>query len=112
MMSLVDITKKLKDALTNLDCDVIHYYAEPGQAAPYVVWAETEESEPFYSNNRKKEQVLGGYVEYYTQQEFDTNTDAIQSILDNECDTWELNLVEYLDNEKLIRFIWHWSIRG
>jgi hypothetical protein len=37
MMSLVDITKKLKDALTNLDCDVIHYYAEPGQAAPYVV---------------------------------------------------------------------------
>lgn len=112
MMSLVNITKQLQQELSNINCDVFHYFAEPGQPKNYIVWAETQEGEAFYTNNFKKEQTLEGYVEYFTQTEFDSNCDEIQIILNNFADSWELNFVEYLDEQKLIRYIWHWRIRG
>lgn len=112
MMSLVNITKTLQKELSKIDCDVFHYFARPGQAAKYIVWAETQEGEAFYANDFKKEQTLEGYVEYFTQTEFDNNCDDIQTILNNFADSWELNYVEYLDEQKLIRFVWHWRIRG
>lgn len=112
MMSLVNITKQLQQELSNINCDVFHYFAEPGQSESYIVWAETQEGESFYTDDNKKEQTLEGYVEFFTQKEFDNICDDIQSVLNNFCDSWELNFVEYLDEQKLIRYIWHWRIRG
>ena len=74
--------------------------------------AESQEGQPFYTNDKKKEQSIEGYLEFYTQEEFDTICDDIQAILYKACDAWQLDFVEYLDQEKILRFTWHWKIRG
>lgn len=112
MLSLIKITKELEEELSKLSCDVYHYYAKPSQSTDYIVFAETGEGNSFYADNGKHEQVLEGYVEFYTQTEYNSLCDSIQQVLENVTDAWELALVEYSDEEKLIRFIWNWQIRG
>lgn len=112
MQSLIKITRYFRNKLATLNCPVYHYHAEPAEDTHYVVWAESQEGQPFYTNDKKKEQSIEGYLEFYTQEEFDEICDNIQEILYEACDAWQLDFVEYLDNEKVLRFTWHWKIRG
>lgn len=91
--------------------DVYHYEKSEDADVPYIVWAEDGEESSFHSDNGKHEQVIGGVVDYYTQTEFDSNVDTIQTKL-NELSgcSWLLDSVQYEDDTKLIHYHWRWEM--
>lgn len=97
----------------HLACPVYHYW-RPNMSAPFAVWAEDGEADAFDANNRKKEQILTGYVDYYTKDEFDTTADLIQdALLSLQGDTsfaWRLDSVQYEEQTNLIHYQWTWVI--
>ena len=112
--------KKIRDALVDgltvnntLTCKVYHYW-RPNMTAPYVVWAEDGEDTDLDVNNRKEEQAIAGYVDYYTKLEFDERADAIQEIFyelqDEAPFGWRLDSVQYEEDTNLIHFHWTWVI--
>jgi hypothetical protein len=74
------------------------------------VWAETGESDSFNADNGKKEQVIEGTMDFYTETEFDPLFDEIQSVLDEMCCGWVLDSVQYEDSTKLIHYTWNWEM--
>jgi hypothetical protein len=74
------------------------------------VWAETGESDSFNADNGKKEQVIEGTMDFYTETEFDPLFDEIQSVLDEMCCGWVLDSVQYEDSTKLIHYSWNWEL--
>ena len=97
-----------------LVCDVWHYW-RPQMAAPFVVWAEDGEQIPAANaDDRKAEQAITGYVDYYTKSEFDTTADLIQNALFGlQAEVpfvWRLDSVQYEDDTNLIHFQWTWTV--
>ena len=93
-------------------CEVWHYW-RPKLQAPFCVWAEDGEDEAFDADNAKKEQVISGYVDYYTKTEYDPITDTIQQILNTIFEAgvfgWRLESVQYEDETNMIHYEWRWS---
>lgn len=88
---------------------VYHYTRPPKQAAPFIVWAEDSEDQPFNASNQKAEQVLHGAIDLYTKTEFDPLCDAIQSALLNlDGCGWKLRAVMYEEETALIHYNWEW----
>lgn len=108
------ISQALVTALTDdetIVCPVYHYW-RPEMAAPFVVWAEDGEAGSFDADDRKKEQVVTGYVDFFTRTEFDTIADTIQDALyglQSEPFTWRLESVSYEDETNLIHYQWTWE---
>lgn len=108
------IKNALVDGLTDegeLLCEVHHYW-RPKMSAPYVVWAEEGEADSFDADNRKEEQVLTGYIDFYTRTEFDQIADLIQDALyglQDEPFTWRLDAVDFEDETNLIHYAWIWE---
>lgn len=110
------IATALVDGLTvngELTCKVYHYW-RPNMTAPFVVWAEDGEDGALDTNDRKEEQTIAGYVDYYTKLEFDERVDAIQAIFYELQGTlpfgWRLDSVQYEEDSNLIHFQWLWVI--
>ena len=126
-MTLQQKLKKIGDALVagltvyaegdetgHLACGVYHYW-RPKLNPPYCVWAEDGEQSPAANaDNRKVEQAVTGFVDYYTKTEFDTNLDTIQAVLrdlqEDETLGWRLDSVQYEDDTNLIHYQWTWVI--
>ena len=85
--------------------NAFHYW-RPQMAAPFLVWAETGESDPFDGENRKQEQTINISVDYYTKTEFDPVVDEIQAELNNGCLSWRLDAVEFEEDTELIHYTW------
>ena len=125
MTSLQNKLKTIRDALVEglteynegeaegtLLCDIFHYW-RPHMTAPFVVWAEDGEANSFDADDRKREQVLTGYVDFYTRTEFDPIADKIQTALFGLQDrpfTWRLEAVDYEDDTNLIHYQWTWEV--
>ena len=96
-----------------LTCQVYHYW-RPNMTAPFVVWAEDGEDISLNADDRKQEQAITGYVDYYTKLEFDERVDAIQAIfyeLQGEIPFgWRLDSVQYEEDTNLIHFQWTWVV--
>jgi len=117
-MSLQTKIKKIGDALVSglteddeMVCPVYHYW-RPRLTAPYVVWAEDGEAGSFHADDHKKEQVIAGFIDFYTRKEFDTIADSIQTVLyglQGEPFTWRLESVQYEDETNLIHYQWTWE---
>ena len=111
---LQKISQALVTALTTDDepvCNVYHYW-RPKMTAPFVVWAEDGEANSFDADDRKREQVLTGYVDFFTRTEFDQIADTIQDALyglQSEPFTWRLESVQYEDETNLIHYQWTWE---
>ena len=126
-MTLQQKIKAVGDALVNgltvipegeetgeLVCGVFHYW-RPNMRAPFCVWAEDGEQNPAANaDDRKAEQAITGYVDYYTKTEYDTTADLIQDALfelqESEPFGWWLESVQYEDETNLIHFQWTWVI--
>jgi len=125
MTSLQNKLKTIRDALVaglteynegesegTLICDVYHYW-RPHMTAPFVVWAEDGEANSLDADDRKQEQVLTGYVDFYTRTEFDTIADKIQTALfglQSIPFVWRLEAVDYEDDTNLIHYQWTWEV--
>ena len=99
---------------SHLVCPIYHYW-RPNMSAPFVVWAEDGEQSPAANaDDRKAEQALTGYVDYYTKTEYDTTMDLIQdALLSLQGDIsfgWRLDTVLYEDDTNLIHYQWTWVI--
>lgn len=105
--TLEGVGKALNDALPGL---VFHYY-RPGKTRPYLIWAESTESDAFYSDNHKSEQSLSILADYYTQEEYDPNIDTIQNTLDNIADAWRIDSVLYEEETQLIHYAFTFEMR-
>jgi hypothetical protein len=92
------------------DLTCYHYERAEDYSLPYGVWAEQGESDSFHADNGKKEQVIEGSLDYFTETEFDPIIDEIQSVLNDMCSSWTLDSVQYEDNTKLIHYSWNWEL--
>ena len=109
-MTLQQKLKRIGDALAVIP-NMYHYY-RPQLTPPFGAWAEDSEGDSFAADNRKREQVITGFVSYYTQTEYDSTLDRIQEIL-NGFDFpfgWRLESVQYEDDTDLIHYEWTWSV--
>lgn len=118
-MTLNQKLERIADALVTglthdgeLVCNVYHYW-RPQMQAPFVVWG--EDGEVNYSldaDDRKAEQAVAGYVDYYTKTEFDPVIDTIQEILNGMTGfpfQWRLAIVLFEEETNLIHYQWEWS---
>lgn len=112
-MSLQQKLERIGTALAVALPNVYHYY-RPQMQVPYCVWAEDGESGAHDANNRKQEQAVGGYVDYYTRTEYDPALDTIQGILRDLQGQlafgWALSSVDFEDETNLIHYQWTWEV--
>lgn len=120
MMSLNSLLMKVRDELNNIEIEseegtvkgqFFHYRRPANIKEEYGVWSETGEVNSNYSDNRKSEQQLTGYLDYFTLIEYNPVIDQIQEALDNLCcGGWSLNSVQYEDQTNLIHYEWYFTV--
>lgn len=115
-MSMQDKLIQIRDALTSVPGLLVYHYFTPSEAkAPYLVWKEENEDSSKYSDNHKTDQTSVGYIDLFTQTEFDPLFDAVQEALegiDSLSWTWESTIYGDPQNEddNLIHFTWSWRM--
>lgn len=112
-MTLQQKLKRIGDALAAA-VPVTYHYWRPQMNPPFCVWAEDGEDGSFYADNTKAEQVLTGYVDYYTLTEYDPAVDTIQETMfelqTNLAFGWALSSVDFDEETNLIHYQWTWSV--
>ena len=108
--------QKVQTALTAIqNLDVYHYFAPSEKTLPYCVWYEEGEAGSLEADNHKREQALEGYVEYFTQTEFDGMIDSIQEALNGvEGLAWTYENIVFgdpsADDNNTIHHTWSWRV--
>lgn len=124
MVKTMTLTQKLErigtalvSGLTDQNEEVlchVYHYRRPMMPVPYCVWAEDGEDGAFNGDDRKGEQVISGYIDYFTKTEYDPLIDQIQTTLLNlQGDiafSWNLYSVQYEDDTNLIHYQWLWRV--
>lgn len=112
-MTLQEKLSRIGTALAGAVPNTYHYWRTSIEA-PFCVWAEEAEDRSFHSDNWKQEQVISGYVDYYTKTEYDTMLDTIQTVLNGlEWEvllTWRLDSVQFEEDTGLIHYQWTWEV--
>lgn len=108
--------KDFYEGLAALKIPCFHYFAPSSTPAPYIVWNEDSEDEPFNADNTKARQSISGFVEYFTGSEFDGNIDDIQDFLNGfDSLSWTWEATQYGDptngDDNLIHYTWSWRMR-
>ena len=105
--------KKVSNALVDIQDLRVYHYWRPNMQAPFCVWAEDGESSSLQANNHKREQAIGGTIDYFTKLEFDEMIDNIQKAL-NEVEGlgWRLNSVQFEEETNLIHYEWRFDVIG
>lgn len=105
--------KKIRDALVPLAVVApVYHFRKPTDEKinRYIVWAEDGEQN-FTAGNRVQEHAVSGTIDLYTQQEYDSLIDMIETALDTGSHiTWNLNTVEYDDETDLIHYEWLFTV--
>lgn len=102
---------KVKNALTSIEGLKVYHYWHPRLEAPFCIWAEDGEGDSLWSSNHMKEQIITGYVDYFTKEELDPMVDAIQNSLNQvEGLGWNLSAVLYENETNLIHYSWDFQV--
>lgn len=109
-MSLQNKLKSLYEPFVAVLGDKVSHYYRIDKTAPWCVWAEDSEPESFHGDNRKQEQTISGYIDYYTKEEWDSDVDTIQDTLFGEPVAWRLASVDYEEDTNLIHYRWYWEV--
>ena len=110
-MTLQQKLERIGTAIAEIVPNTYHYWRPQGQA-PYAIWGEDGETAALSAGNRKQEQAVSGYLDYYTKTEFDPVVDQIQAAL-NGFDFpfgWSYVSIDYEDDTNLIHHSWDWSV--
>ena len=93
-------------------CGKAYHYNRPArEKAPFLVWAEDGEGDTeLDADNRKREQTIHGFVDYYTLEEYDPAVDDIQEFLFESGCCWHLNSVLKEEDTNLIHYAWEFSM--
>lgn len=114
MLTIQSKLQSVKNALLAVSDRVYHYTAPTNAKVPYIVWYEESEGGSLEANNHKAEQAVYGWVELFTQTEFDPLFDSVQNALNSvEGLAWTWNDTSYgdpaRDDDKVIHSSWSWS---
>lgn len=101
----------LRDALLDVTQDTFHYEATH-KSDKYIVWAEDNESDAGYGDNRKTIQVIQGTIDYFTKEEYDSNVKLIQEKLNSIDIAWRLNSIQHEEDTKFIHYEWVFEFIG
>lgn len=101
--------ERVKNALLLVTDEVFHYHAIK-KTDRYIVWAESGESASVEADNRKQEQTVKGYIDYFTRTDKDPNVDAIQEALKSAEISFFLNSVQYEEETKYIHYAWQFEV--
>ena len=114
MRSLQEKLKTVRDVLltTSIKEDLVFHYERPkNKPVHWIVWQEDGEMDSFNANDRKKEQQGRGYIDCFTQIEYDPLLDEIQEALDAASNIgWTLDSVQYEEETKLIHYQWTFRV--
>ena len=111
MISIQDKIQKVGTALAEeLGDDIVFHYWRPITTAPVCIWQEDSESNSLRMDRIEREQAISGTVDYYAQEEYDPNVDAVQTALNASCSNWSINSVQYEDDTKLIHYEWRFTV--
>lgn len=112
MIALQDKLRNLRDAFVAVLPETYHYERPARSKAPFAVWKEDHEDLSVEADNRKAEQGIVGYLDYFTLTEFDPTVDAFQSCFDSleAVSYWNLDSVDKEDETGLIHFRWSWRV--
>lgn len=100
--------RQIGAALATITTHCTHYFRT--ENLPAIVWAESGEEESFNADNKKSEQRIIGTVDLFTQTEFDTLIDDVQTTLTSLGLTWVLESVQYEEDTKIIHYEWTWGV--
>lgn len=109
MKSLQIKLKAIGDALAEVTPNCYHYY-RPKMEPPFIVWAEDSEPSSLQADNRKAEQAVSGWVDYFTLTEYDATVDSIQEKLNSLPIGWRLDSVDYEEETNLIHYSWIFEV--
>lgn len=100
---------QVKNALLSVPCNLFHYYAVK-KPDKYIVWAENGEASSLEADGQKQDQVIGGYIDYFTKEDNDPNVALIQEALASAEIAFSLNDVAYEEETKYIHYAWKFEV--
>lgn len=106
---MLDGLEGLKNILTEMPCDVFRYYALK-KSDQYMVWSEDGEGAPMEADNQKQEQVLSGYIDYFTRSANDANIEMLQRLLKSAEISFSLHSVQYEEETGYIHYEWKFEV--
>ena len=106
-MTLADVKNALLGVLPG---KVHHNIAEPGEEAPYIVWAEAGQSDSLHGDEIMTDQVIEGTIDLFSKIEYDPLFAGIQTALNGAGIPFRLNYSGYETDTKLFHNEWVWNI--
>lgn len=99
----------IKNALVGVMPNVWHFEAT-SKDRPYIVWAEDGEGDKVIANGRRREGVVTGTVDLFTDDlDGDPLADRIPAALDKVC-AWRLLSVQHEEDTGILHYEWGWEI--
>lgn len=114
-MSMMKKLELIRAALSDLEVRTYHYAAGSSPGKRFIVWAEEGEYDVLLGNDRKLEKAWNGYVDYFTDIEYDPIVMDIEDALNgiDGCIA-SIESVQYgdptIDDDNLIHYTWNWRI--
>ncbi len=99
----------IENALLTVTQNVGHYKAL-NQTDKYIVWAEDNQSNTVWADDKMQEQSIQGTIDYFTKTENDPNVSKIQNALNDADISFRLNSIQYEDDTKFLHFEWVWEL--
>lgn len=101
---------KVKQALLTIPGLSVSHYEALKKSAPYCVWAENGGGEQLNADNTMRQQAVSGVIDYYTKVENDITVKQIQAALTEAKISFDLYLVQYEDDTKMIHYQWEFEV--
>lgn len=102
--------ENVKNALLSVQGLSVSHYEAIKKNAPYCVWAENGQGEQLNADNAMNQQAVAGVIDYYTKTENDITVDQIQEALKSAKISFDLYLVQYEDDTKMIHYQWEFEV--
>ena len=99
----------LKTALLTVTNNV-RKFDGTGMIGNYIVWGEDGQADSTHADNRMKEQVVTGTIDYFTKIDGDPNFDAIQNALNGAGIAFRWESTQYEIGTKYIHHEWVWEV--
>ena len=102
---------KIANALATTGFDFTHFAWSHAPSSDYGVWAEEYGTE-LKAGDIVVEQVMNGYVDYFTRDDSDAPRTTIQNAMTNAGIVWHLDTVQYEEDTGYIHYTWEYHEHG
>ena len=101
--------QEFKDLLSAVTPNVYHYRQPKGVTAPWVTWAEQSRS-GLFGGDRREAYADHGVVDLFTKAEWDPLVAAIETMFCEAEVAFELEMIQYEEDTKLIHYTWSFEV--